>query len=149
MGGWTSKNSLREYPAVLPSSLWGEGTCISQVTLLSFGVNFQNTNELGFYIPLPALCNHCIKYKNPLHGVTIVYYFFCRVTSADHKCVKTRSQDPMLIYFTSGSTGSPKMVVQSHSSYGIGFATSGRYTLQLRPVSWLSDMITVTLKMWL
>ncbi|KAM6407602.1 acyl-coenzyme A synthetase ACSM4, mitochondrial-like isoform 2-T3 [Rhynochetos jubatus] len=49
------------------------------------------------------------------------------VTSADHECVKTRSQDPMLIYFTSGSTGSPKMVVQSHSSYGIGFATSGRY----------------------
>ncbi|XP_075292581.1 acyl-coenzyme A synthetase ACSM3, mitochondrial isoform X4 [Opisthocomus hoazin] len=64
------------------------------------------------------------------------------VTSADHTCVKTRSQDPMLIYFTSGSTGSPKMVVQSHSSYGIGFATSGsifflcfiiRYWMNLTP----------------
>ncbi|XP_054698795.1 acyl-coenzyme A synthetase ACSM3, mitochondrial-like isoform X1 [Grus americana] len=55
------------------------------------------------------------------------------VTSADHKCVKTRSQDPMLIYFTSGSTGSPKMVMQSHSSYGIGFAVSGRYWLNLTP----------------
>ncbi|NXL60321.1 ACSM3 synthetase, partial [Chordeiles acutipennis] len=55
------------------------------------------------------------------------------VTSADHKCVKTRSQDPMLIYFTSGSTGSPKMVVQSHSSYGIGFATTGRYWMNLTP----------------
>ncbi|XP_032053893.1 acyl-coenzyme A synthetase ACSM3, mitochondrial-like isoform X2 [Aythya fuligula] len=55
------------------------------------------------------------------------------VTSADHKCVKTRSQDPMLIYFTSGSTGSPKMVVQSHGSYGIGFATSGRYWMNLTP----------------
>ncbi|XP_021395464.2 acyl-coenzyme A synthetase ACSM3, mitochondrial-like isoform X2 [Lonchura striata] len=48
------------------------------------------------------------------------------VASADHKCVKTRSQDPMLVYFTSGTTGFPKMVVQSHSSYGIGFAISGR-----------------------
>ncbi|XP_061848675.1 acyl-coenzyme A synthetase ACSM3, mitochondrial isoform X1 [Colius striatus] len=55
------------------------------------------------------------------------------VTSADHKCVKTRSQDPMLIYFTSGSTGFPKMVVQSHSSYGIGFATSGRHWINLTP----------------
>ncbi|XP_035404697.1 acyl-coenzyme A synthetase ACSM4, mitochondrial-like [Cygnus atratus] len=55
------------------------------------------------------------------------------VTSADHKCVKTRSRDPMLIYFTSGSTGSPKMVVQSHGSYGIGFATSGRYWMNLTP----------------
>ncbi|PKU43673.1 acyl-coenzyme a synthetase mitochondrial-like [Limosa lapponica baueri] len=55
------------------------------------------------------------------------------VTSADHKCVKTKSQDPMLIYFTSGSTGSPKMVVQSHSSYGIGFATSGRHWMDLTP----------------
>ncbi|XP_050761818.1 acyl-coenzyme A synthetase ACSM3, mitochondrial-like [Gymnogyps californianus] len=55
------------------------------------------------------------------------------VTSADHKCVKTRSHDPMLIYFTSGSTGPPKMVVQSHSSYGIGFATSGRYWMNLTP----------------
>ncbi|KFV92456.1 hypothetical protein N326_00332, partial [Eurypyga helias] len=55
------------------------------------------------------------------------------VTSSDHECVRTRSQDPMLIYFTSGSTGSPKMVVQSHSSYGIGFATSGRYWMNLTP----------------
>lgn len=55
------------------------------------------------------------------------------VTSADHKCIKTRSQDPMLIYFTSGSTGSPKMVVQSHGSYGIGFATSSRYWMNLTP----------------
>ncbi|NXL72446.1 ACSM3 synthetase, partial [Leptocoma aspasia] len=55
------------------------------------------------------------------------------VASADHKCVKTRSQDPMLIYFTSGTTGFPKMVLHSHSSYGIGFATTGRYWMNLTP----------------
>uniref|UniRef100_A0A8U7P9B6 medium-chain acyl-CoA ligase n=1 Tax=Corvus moneduloides TaxID=1196302 RepID=A0A8U7P9B6_CORMO len=49
------------------------------------------------------------------------------VASADHECVKTRSHEPMVVYFTSGTTGFPKMVVQSHSSYGIGFATTGSY----------------------
>uniref|UniRef100_A0A8C0ZIQ0 medium-chain acyl-CoA ligase n=1 Tax=Cyanistes caeruleus TaxID=156563 RepID=A0A8C0ZIQ0_CYACU len=53
--------------------------------------------------------------------------------SADHQCVKSRSQDPMLIYFTSGTTGFPKMAVHSHSSYGIGFATTGRYWMNLTP----------------
>uniref|UniRef100_A0A8C0VHK0 medium-chain acyl-CoA ligase n=1 Tax=Cyanistes caeruleus TaxID=156563 RepID=A0A8C0VHK0_CYACU len=53
--------------------------------------------------------------------------------SADHQCVKSRSQDPMIAYFTSGTTGFPKMVVHSHSSYGIGFAATGRYWLNLTP----------------
>ncbi|XP_008117820.1 acyl-coenzyme A synthetase ACSM5, mitochondrial [Anolis carolinensis] len=47
-----------------------------------------------------------------------------------HDCVKTKNQDPSLIYFTSGSTGSPKMVEQSHC-FGIGFAASGRHWMNL------------------
>ncbi|XP_067407113.1 acyl-coenzyme A synthetase ACSM4, mitochondrial-like isoform X1 [Emydura macquarii macquarii] len=56
-----------------------------------------------------------------------------KVAPADHNCVKTKSQDPMLIYFTSGTTGLPKMAEHSHSSYGIGFTVSGRYWLNLTP----------------
>lgn len=37
MGGWTSKSSWREYPALLPWYPWGERSCTSQVTLLSLG----------------------------------------------------------------------------------------------------------------
>ncbi|XP_066496511.1 acyl-coenzyme A synthetase ACSM3, mitochondrial-like [Tiliqua scincoides] len=55
------------------------------------------------------------------------------VAPADHDCVKTKSQEPMVIYFTSGSTGAPKMAAHSHCSYGIGFAYSGRCWMDLTP----------------
>uniref|UniRef100_A0A674AZW6 medium-chain acyl-CoA ligase n=1 Tax=Salmo trutta TaxID=8032 RepID=A0A674AZW6_SALTR len=61
-----------------------------------------------------------------------------RNASSDHECVKTRSDDPMTIFFTSGTTGSPKMTQHSHSSYGIGLTVNGRYWLDLteRDVLW-------------
>uniref|UniRef100_A0A8V5GUR4 medium-chain acyl-CoA ligase n=1 Tax=Melopsittacus undulatus TaxID=13146 RepID=A0A8V5GUR4_MELUD len=42
-----------------------------------------------------------------------------KAASAIHNCVKTKSQDPMAIYFTSGTTGSPKMVEHSYGSFGL------------------------------
>uniref|UniRef100_A0A8C0GAF9 medium-chain acyl-CoA ligase n=1 Tax=Chelonoidis abingdonii TaxID=106734 RepID=A0A8C0GAF9_CHEAB len=45
--------------------------------------------------------------------------------------VKVLNQDPMTIFFTSGTTGSPKMTEHSHSSYGIGLTVNGRYWLDL------------------
>ncbi|XP_032303516.1 acyl-coenzyme A synthetase ACSM5, mitochondrial-like isoform X2 [Coturnix japonica] len=49
--------------------------------------------------------------------------------SSDHRCVTTKSQHPMAIYFTSGTTGAPKMTEHSHCSYGIGLTVSGSCTL--------------------
>ncbi|XP_008842083.1 acyl-coenzyme A synthetase ACSM5, mitochondrial isoform X2 [Nannospalax galili] len=46
--------------------------------------------------------------------------------SSQHSCVRTKNQDPMAIYFTSGTTGAPKMAEHSQSSYGLGFMASGR-----------------------
>uniref|UniRef100_A0A8C5VF49 medium-chain acyl-CoA ligase n=1 Tax=Microcebus murinus TaxID=30608 RepID=A0A8C5VF49_MICMU len=49
-----------------------------------------------------------------------------REAPAEHTCVRTKSRDPLAIYFTSGTTGAPKMLEHSQCSYGLGFVASGR-----------------------
>jgi len=56
---------------------------------------------------------------------------------------KTRSYEPAIIYFTSATTGDPKMVVHTHASYGLGHRVTGELWLDLRPedLHWnLSDL---------
>nr|XP_010308337.1 PREDICTED: acyl-coenzyme A synthetase ACSM4, mitochondrial-like [Balearica regulorum gibbericeps] len=60
--------------------------------------------------------------------------------SADHSCVKTRIQDSLSIFFTSGTTGSPKMTEHSQGSLGFRPLLSERYWLDLTP----SDVIWST-----
>jgi acetyl-CoA synthetase/medium-chain acyl-CoA synthetase len=52
---------------------------------------------------------------------------------AERTPLATRSDEPALLYFTSGTTAHPKMVLHSQASYGIGHAVTGRYWLDLRP----------------
>ncbi|MBW7835652.1 MAG: AMP-binding protein [Sphingomonadales bacterium] len=51
---------------------------------------------------------------------------------ADFPAVDTRADEDALCYFTSGTTGYPKMTIHTHS-YAIGHQITGRYWLDLRP----------------
>ena len=49
------------------------------------------------------------------------------------KIEPTRADDPGIIYFTSGTTGEPKMVLHTQASYGLGHRITGELWLDLKP----------------
>lgn len=53
--------------------------------------------------------------------------------SADFETENTRADDNAILYFTSGTTGFPKMTLHTHASYPIGHIITGKYWLDLGP----------------
>ncbi|XP_045212457.2 acyl-coenzyme A synthetase ACSM3, mitochondrial-like isoform X2 [Mercenaria mercenaria] len=70
------------------------------------------------------------------------YEELVRKSTDTFQCINSKAGDPMTVFFTSGTTGAPKMTEHSHSSYGLGHLITARYFLDLSPndVLWnLSD----------
>jgi acetyl-CoA synthetase/medium-chain acyl-CoA synthetase len=53
--------------------------------------------------------------------------------SPDFEPRPTRADEPGLIYFTSGTTGLPKMVLHTQESYGLGHRVTGEHWLCCKP----------------
>jgi acyl-coenzyme A synthetase/AMP-(fatty) acid ligase len=53
--------------------------------------------------------------------------------SRDYDYIPSASDEESLLYFTSGTTGYPKMVMHTHASYGLGHVITGKYWLDLGP----------------
>jgi acyl-coenzyme A synthetase/AMP-(fatty) acid ligase len=60
-------------------------------------------------------------------------YLHLRDAADSFEGERALSRDPALIYFTSGTTGYPKMVLHSQASYPFAHYLTGKYWLDLRP----------------
>ena len=63
--------------------------------------------------------------------------------NTDFRGGPTRSGDPGMLFFTSATTGEPKMVLHTQASYGLGHRVTGKLWLDCRPgeVHWnVSDL---------
>ena len=67
--------------------------------------------------------------KGPWHE----YEDLLAAASPDLPHPNNLSSDPLNIYFTSGTTGHPKMVLNTHATYPIGHVATGKFWLDNRP----------------
>ena len=84
-----------------------------------------------------------VKHKCPeLEQVVVVggnisgttnYEDLIQLASSSLKNPHNLSTEPLMGYFTSGTTGYPKMVINTHSSYPIGHIITGKFWLDNRP----------------
>ena len=88
-------------------------------------------------IPIPCttlLTKKDIEFRMETSGArVIVTEELWREASPEVSCAPTRSEDPGIIYFTSATTGPPKMVLHTQASYGLGHEMTGKLWLDLKP----------------
>ena len=92
---------------------------------------------------LESLRHKIVVGEAPSAGWTTLTSLLERASTDPTPLDVTASDDPMLLYFTSGTVSYPKMVMHTQASYGIGHTITAKYWQDLREgdVHWtISDM---------
>jgi len=92
---------------------------------------------------LPTLRHKIVVGESPSNGWTPLARLLETGSPDPTAPDPTAANDPMLLYFTSGTVSYPKMVMHTQASYGIGHTITARYWQDLREgdVHWtVSDM---------
>ena len=82
---------------------------------------------------LPSLAETIVVGQLPSAGWQPLERLMERAASTAGSSGGTAADDPMLIYFTSGTVAHPKMVLHTQASYGIGHRITARFWHDLRP----------------
>ena len=76
-----------------------------------------------------------VKAKIVIDGPREGWLHYSEIVAAasdDFETAKTKSDENCIVYFTSGTTGFPKMALHTHASYPIGHQVTGKYWLDLK-----------------
>lgn len=103
---------------------------INQSGALALVTDSKIADQLGDIADKCPNLKHRIVVDAP-HGDWIFYGDMPASASDKFTTIKTRSDDPCLIYFTSSTEGATKMAVHTHSSCAIAHEVTGKYWLDL------------------
>ena len=76
---------------------------------------------------LPTLKHLIVVGDQPASGWTSYADLVGRASDAEPRSRPTSMDDPLLVYFTSGTVAYPKMVLHTHASYGAGHEVTARF----------------------